>query len=555
MLIQLISLYIFFFTILCSYLLFVYPRLFKYSDILIYFTVFLNIVSSIYLTFIESILSQLLAFSSIVLLPSLYIYHKYGSGDHMLPLLLFSPYLLILGIFTWRPTTLTTLQTMSLFISSTGYLILLTIVILHAYRLVSIGKRVATVVLMILYAILIGSGLTSFVKFGIDGLYSQLYIPISLIILFALLIYAYKNEFYLLKYLSLALIIIEISTFIALDYSGSNGPLYFYERYNTLITYYALIPIAFISRVFLKHVSLSTELSIFSKKRISLLLIYGVALFVWFRSVMAGLTPYRYVQLQVGYLNDFINYFIPILLFLSLIHLLDNFTSALGLAILYLSLNHLLAIYGLNLYSIGASLIIILLIASLLKGFRDSHPLFLAIILIIIIFGVYSVNYDQKSWDFYLNLYTSENQASLAGLKGYAILKNITYNELTSVIESKFKIFFTLDELNVSLEELTIYKRIYSIDVSIGELYLLKGPDIIIIDILPDSSLMGSMDYFVSTSMLTNIDEATLLSGIFGVLICNVYVLENALYYILGNFIIFISPIFYSIVIDKFRKH
>lgn len=555
MLTQLFLLFIYFFTIFSSQLFFIYPKLFRYSDRLLYFTVFLNLVATIYLTYIETILSHLLALTSFVLLPSLYIYYRYGGGDHLLSVSLFSPYLLVLGIITWRPIVLTTLQTLALFISSIAYIILLTGTVLLAYGYVTINKTWIATNLLTIYAIFMSEGISSYVKYGVDGIFSTIYIPLGMTILLSLLIYSHLREYILLKYLSISLFLVKIITFLAIDFSGSNANLYFYQPYNTFITYYALVPIFLISRRFLKYVSLSGETSLMNKRQLSLLGIYGVNLFIWFRGIMAGLTPYRYIQLQLNYINDFINYVLPILLLLTLIYLLNNFTLALGLTILYTSINYLLSIHNLGLHPITGGLIIVFLIISFLKGFKDSNILYLAIVLTVVITGVYNVDYGWDNWSFYINLYTNENTIGVTGAEDYAILKDIVYNELTHLITAKFKIHFVLNNVPITLDELVINKHLYSIDVSTSELYLFREMNLIIIDILPDSSLMGSLDYFVSTYMLTNIDRETLLSSIFGTLICKVYVLRNALYFLFGNLIIFLIPILYMHITDRMRRH
>jgi len=553
MLLPLLFLYIYFFTILLCYLLFIYPKLFESSAPILYASVTLNIIATLYLSFNSYISSPLMILASFALIPALFMFYEYGEGKHIYSFIPLSPFLLTLGILTWHPTVIGMSYMLSLFSSSIAYIVLIAIIILVAFDFITFNKKFLAIMFLLVGLPFIFDSIASYIKYGVDGLASNIFLPLTYMVLYLVYLTARTGEYVVFRYLSLSSLIIVSSSALAMDLSGFNGFVYLYEPVSAYLIYYALIPIVFISRKFLvQYSTVLTTRILATRKPLTILLILVLTLFYWGRSILSGLTPEKFVYMQVSFSQDLINYLLPLYLLLFLIYIFDKFSTALGLTLFYLSIHFLLQIYSAPIYSLSLSLGVVLIIAALLNGLRKSSYIYVFLLILIVATALYAQNYRLEAINVNLPIYTNKKNLAIVGESRYALLTDIHFNEQSQLITVSFELSFPMKEFNITLNRYILKKKLFNINIVADEVYIIRSPDVILLNILPDSSLMGSLDYYANGILLSYQNESELIDTIYGMLICRAYVMHNIIYYVISNMILFALPLAYVYIEEKF---
>ena len=524
---HIIFLYTYFFSIFLAYSLLVYKYLPKYQELTLDISILIQAASILYLVFFTNLLSSPMVLASVVAIVTYFIYKWYGRGVHLYSALSLSAILLVAGIISWVPPQLVTAQLLTLYLSSIAMIIAIVILVLVLSRIIDPTPHILSTIFLLALVSSLLDGISAYISYDVKGFLVSTYaiVPVSILILFT--IYALYVDNLILKYLGISTLILVISSNLAIDLSGLNGGIYGFHPANMLIIYYVFIPLLLTAREYIGLFREKGSRLVGEPGIAPSIALYIITIFVWIRGLSAGLIPSEFIEAQSIYVNDIITYILPIIIFLLSYLVLGKVAASLGITLLYLSLNNILSIYGFAQYSLIVSILISVVLVAYLVGFSKSHYL-AGIIIIIILLGIVSnIEYTPVKSEFQLVVLTGQNGNMGLDRDNYAILRNITYNVGSKIVSASFTMNIKVNEISLYLENYLLSKKIYSISVTASELYLLRGADLIIIYIVPDSSLMGSMDYYASAIQLSHVEPSELIRNIFGLLICRVFIFRN----------------------------
>jgi len=524
---HIIFLYTYFFSIFLTYSLLVYQYLPKYQELTLDISIIVQVASLLYLVFYTNLLSSPMVLASVASIITYILYKWYGRGIHLYSTISLSAILLVAGIITWAPPQLVTAQLLTLYLSSITMIIATFMLILVLSRVIGATPHILPVIFSLALVSSLLDGISAYISYDAEGFLVSTYaiIPVSVLTLF--IIYALYVDNLVLKYLGISTLLLIISSDLAMDLSGLNGGIYGFHPANMLIIYYVFIPLFLTAREYIGLFREEGSRLVGEPGIAPSIALYIITIFVWIRGLSAGIIPSEFIETQSIYLNDFIIYILPIIIFLLSYLVLGKVSASLGITLLYLSLNNILSIYGFAQYSLVVSILLSIVLVAYLVGFNKSHYL-AGIIIIILLLGIISnIDYAPVKSEFQLMVLTGQNGNVGLDRDNYALLRNITYDVGSKIVSASFTINIKVNEISLYLENYLLNKKIYSISVAASELYLIKGADLIIIYIVPDSSLMGSMDYYASAIQLSHVEPSELIQNIFGLLICRVFIFRN----------------------------
>jgi hypothetical protein len=481
-------------------------------------------------------------------------YHLFDRTESLYLLLIFVLISVILSIWYWHIGIYQLFIPILYVISAIGYISLMSYIFMLTFNMEKEEvKKYVWIGFLVLILPWVTDNLTGLLNYGIEGLYihTLLYSIILIYIAYSLSI---NSEDQLLEYVSTLLLLLTIITTLTYNVSGLSGQIYDGDPHYVLLIYYVFAPAYYLTRKYVtrpKELSFDIEtIAMTGNIHIWILLIVGMIL--WLRGFLSGITVFQYVSIQSSFVEG-VYPFVMAAILVAVSLYIKKLRLVVGIILIFMSISYILGIFKYpELLGYTISFIISILPLMYYISIKKSYRLILLIITLILLYSATQIDYDVRRYQIQIPI--SGNSLNTYEEASYAKIDVIEYNPDNKIVTSKFDIQIVLEDIKYRIPRFTMTKSIFQTLIEPRFYFMIDGLDIVVIRLMPDSGLIGSVDYYVLANYIGGVNVTVPMGSIYGLFLTNLIIYRNVLWFIILTPPIFLLPIIDILIIRRYIK-